>query len=162
VPEVTLPVQPTLPTQPTPDQFRAVAALRSALRHFSRDSERIAREEGLTPRQYLLLLQIKGAADGSERSTVTELARRLQLTQSTVTELVRRAEDAGLLSREGSREDARVTWLSLSPEGERRLLSVFARLGPERKRLYSILAEAGGLDEEPQPSHSGRSKPPYS
>jgi DNA-binding MarR family transcriptional regulator len=136
-----------LPASPTPEQFRAVASLRAALRRFSRDSERIAREEGLTPRQYLLLLLIKGAPDGSQRSTVTELARQLQLTQSTVTELVRRAEDAGLLAREASREDARVTWLSLSREGERRLTNAFSRLGPERKRLYSILGEAEGTED---------------
>jgi DNA-binding MarR family transcriptional regulator len=134
-------------TRPTPDQYRAVAALRAALRRFSRESERIAREEGLTPRQYLLLLLIKGAADGSERSTVTELARQLQLTQSTVTELVRRAEDAGLLSREASRDDARVTWLSLSREGENRLDKAFSRLGPQRKNLYAILGEAGVADD---------------
>ena len=136
-----------MPASPTPEQFRAVASLRAALRRFSRDSERIAREEGLTPRQYLLLLLIKGAPDASQRSTVTELARQLQLTQSTVTELVRRAEDAGLLAREGSREDARVTWLSLSEEGERRLTKAFSRLGPERKRLYSILGEAEGIED---------------
>ena len=39
---------------------------------------------------------VKGAPDGSEQSTVTELAERLQLAQSTVTELVSRAEEAGL------------------------------------------------------------------
>jgi DNA-binding MarR family transcriptional regulator len=90
---------------------------------------------------------IKGAPDGSERSTVTELARQLQLTQSTVTELVRRAEDAGLLSREASQDDARVTWLSLSREGESRLGKAFARLGPQRKNLYAILGEAGGAED---------------
>jgi DNA-binding MarR family transcriptional regulator len=132
-----------LSTQPTTDQYRAVAALRAALRRFSRESERIAREEGLTPRQYLLLLLIKGAPDGTERSTVTELARQLQLTQSTVTELVRRAEDAGLVLREPSRDDARVTWLSLSRQGEDRLSKAFARLGPQRKNLYAILSEIG-------------------
>ena len=41
---------------------------------------------------------IKGAPDGSEQSTVTELADRLQLAQSTVTELVSRAEETGLIA----------------------------------------------------------------
>ena len=136
-----------LPAEPTPEQYRAVASLRAALRRFSRESERIAREEDLTPRQYLLLLLIKGAPDGSERSTVTELARQLQLTQSTVTELVRRAEDAGLISREASRDDARVTWLSLSREGENRLTKAFSRLGPQRKNLYAILGEVGEAED---------------
>src|SRR5438105_7165588 len=134
-------------TGPRPEDYRQAAELRAALRRFARTSERVARDAGLTPRRYLLLLMIKGAADGSEQSTVTQLAQRLQLTQSTVTELVRRAEDAGLISRESSQDDARVTWLSLSREGESRLTKAFARLGPERKRLYSIFAEAGGAED---------------
>jgi DNA-binding MarR family transcriptional regulator len=70
----------------------AVAEFRTAIRRFARRSERIARQHGLTPQRYALLLMIKGAANGQERSTVTELSDRLQLAQSTVTELVRRAE----------------------------------------------------------------------
>ena len=50
---------------------------------------------------------IKGAPDGSERSTVTELSRRLQLAQSTVTELVTRSEAAGLVERRPSIEGLR-------------------------------------------------------
>src|SRR6201997_5012241 len=80
----------------------AVADFRAALRLFLRQSERIARQSGLTPQRYLLLLMIKGAPDGSGQSTVTELARRLQLAQSTVTELVSRAEETGLVAREQS------------------------------------------------------------
>ncbi len=78
----------------------AVAEFRTALRRFARRSERVARQYGLTPQRYLLLLMIKGAADGKEQSTVTELADRLQLAQSTVTELVRRAEETGLVARD--------------------------------------------------------------
>src|SRR5213592_695409 len=107
--------------QPSLDDYRSAAALRATLRQFSRRSEQIAREEGLTPRQYLLLLMIRGAPDGSERATVTDLAHRLQLTQSTVTELVRRAEDAGLVDREPSEDDARMTWLRLTRNGGERL-----------------------------------------
>src|SRR5437764_11603718 len=92
----------------------AVAEFRAGLRQFLRRSERIAREAGLTPQRYLLLLMIKGAADGSEQSTVTELAERLQLAQSTVTELVRRAEETGLLEREQAHTDARVVHLRLA------------------------------------------------
>ena len=124
----------------TTDDYQRIAELRATLRGFARRTERLAREEGLTPRQYLLLLMIKGAPDGSERARVTELAKRLQLTQSTVTELVRRAEDAGLLVREGSPEDGRVSWLSLSPEGQRRLEAVVRRNGPERRRLLDLVA----------------------
>src|SRR6059058_6079343 len=96
-----------------------VAEFRATLRRFMRRSERAARASGLTPQRYLLLLMIKGAADGSEQSTVTELAERLQLAQSTVTELVSRAEEVGLIDREQSDSDGRVTNLRLTPEGER-------------------------------------------
>ena len=48
---------------------------------------------------------------------MTELAERMQLTQSTVTELVTRAEAAGLVRRTQSEQDARVYWLELTPVG---------------------------------------------
>jgi hypothetical protein len=38
----------------------AVAEFRSALRHFLRRSEKIARQSGLTPQRYTLLMMIKG------------------------------------------------------------------------------------------------------
>lgn len=123
--------------QPTFEEFREAAALRGALRKFMRSSERVAREEGLTPSRYLLLLMIKTAVDG--RSTVTELAERMQLTQSTVTELVTRAEAAGLVGREQSEEDARVFWLRLTGDGESRLGRAVSRIGRERNRLLDLL-----------------------
>ena len=112
-----------------------MAEFRAALRKFLRHSERIARASGLTPQRHLLLLMIKGAADGSEQSTVTELSDRLQLAQSTVTELVSRAEEAGLIEREQSTSDARVAHLRLTEEGERRLALAFTGLAAEREEL---------------------------
>jgi DNA-binding MarR family transcriptional regulator len=127
--------------QPSLDEFREAAALRAALRKFMRASERIAREEGLTPSRHQLLLMIKTASGG--RSTVTELANRLQLTQSTVTELVTRAEVAGLVGRRQSEEDARVYWLELTREGEARLARAVSRIGKERHRLLEMLRADG-------------------
>src|SRR6266513_5290217 len=101
-------------TEVTTQDVIAVAEFRSALRHFLRRSEKIARQSGLTPQRYTLLMMIKGATDGSEQSTVTELADRLQLAQSTVTELVRRAESAGLVERAQSAADARVAHLRVT------------------------------------------------
>ncbi len=82
---------------------------------------------------------IKGAPDGSERSTVTALAERLQLAQSTVTELVARAERVGLIARETDDEDARVSHLRLTPEAARRLAATSAVLARERERLEELL-----------------------
>ena len=122
------------------DEYAHVAEFRAALRRFMRRSERVARASGLTPQRYLLLLMIKGAPDHSRQSTVTELAVRLQLAQSTVTELVGRAEDAGLVEREQSSDDARVAHLRLTPEGERRLDRAFTGLERERGELREALA----------------------
>jgi DNA-binding MarR family transcriptional regulator len=126
--------------EPTPEDYRRAAELRAALRRFSRRSEQVARAHGLTPQQYLLLLMIRGAPDGSETSTVTELADRLQLMQSTVTELVARAASAGLVSRRPSSDDGRVVHLRLTQRGERVLAAAVAELGPERQQLGALLA----------------------
>ena len=118
----------------------AVAEFRAALRRFMRVSERNARAAGLTPQRYLLLLMIKGAPNGTEQSTVTELAERLQLAQSTVTELVGRAEENGLVERERSSDDGRIAHLRLTPEGERRLADSFTSNSAERSALREAFA----------------------
>jgi DNA-binding MarR family transcriptional regulator len=121
-----------------------VAEFRAALRRFLRISERNARAAGLTPQRYLLLLMIKGAADHSEQSTVTELADRLQLAQSTVTELVRRAEEIGLVERERSSVDGRIAHLRLTAEGESRLSKTFTSNSSERQMLLDTFDSLRG------------------
>ena len=116
-----------------------VAAFRAALRSFLAQSDRLARSSGLTPQQHLLLLMIKGAPDGSERSTVSELATQLQLAQNTVTELVQRAEALALVTREQSDDDARVVHIALSAEGERRLALAHTKLDSARAQLRRAL-----------------------
>ena len=131
--------------RPTTAEVMAVAEFRAALRRFLRTSERVARSFGLTPQRYLLLLMIKGSPSGTEQSTVTELSERLQLAQSTVTELVRRAEEAGLVEREQSQQDARVAHLRLTAEGERRLMRSFTELTSERAALAAAIAHIDGV-----------------
>jgi DNA-binding MarR family transcriptional regulator len=128
---------------PTAAEAASVAEFRIALRRFLHRTERVAREVGITPRWYVLLLLIKGAPDLSERSTVTELAKRLELAQSTVTELVARAEQAGLVRREPSDVDARVSYLRLTSEGERRFAQAFESLAEERLALRETIADLG-------------------
>jgi DNA-binding MarR family transcriptional regulator len=119
--------------------YRHAAAFRAELRRFLRRSEDVARSEGITPRQYILLLQIAGSDDGTR--TVTQLVDQLQLTQSAVTELVQRAEVAGLVQRRGSTKDARVVHLSLTDVGNERLSRVHTALGPERAQLRRMIDE---------------------
>ncbi len=126
------------------DEVARVADFRAALRAFLRKSERNSRAAGLTPQRYLLLLMIKGAPEGREHSTVTELAERLQLAQSTVTELVRRAEEVGLVERAQSADDGRVAHLKLTAEGERRLEKAFMSNEQERTELRNAIAHLDG------------------
>jgi DNA-binding MarR family transcriptional regulator len=128
----------------TAEEVARVAEFRAALRQFLRRSERNARAAGLTPQRYLLLLMIKGAADYSEQSTVTELAKRLQLAQSTVTELVRRAEETGLVARERSPADGRIAHLRLTADGERRLARSFTSNESERRALRDAFRHLEG------------------
>src|SRR5436309_14303166 len=120
-------------------RYQAAAQFRTALRHFLRKSEDVARTAGLTPRQYVLLLQIAAAPQG--RTTVSELVVKLALTQIAVTELVQRAEQVGLVQRAASARDGRVVHLSLTADGEDRLARVHSALGPERAELRR------GMDE---------------
>jgi DNA-binding MarR family transcriptional regulator len=131
----------TAETYPNAGEVAPVAEFRLLLRRFQHETERVARDCGLTPGWYLLMLQIKGAPDLSERTTVTALAQRLQLAQSSVTELVARAEQAGLIEREPSPDDARVVYLRLSPEGERTFARAFRNLGAERQALREAIAD---------------------
>jgi DNA-binding MarR family transcriptional regulator len=127
-----------------PTEFEQAAALRASLRRFYRTSEDAARRAELTPRRHLLLLMIKGAPGGVERSTVSELCERMQLAQSTVTELVQRAEEAGIVQRSPAQEDGRIAHLTLTVEGERRLRAVHEELRPEREALVRLLREVDG------------------
>ena len=140
------------PRAPTVEDAIQVASFRVALRRFFRISETAARESGLTPRQYLLLLLVKGAPDGTEQATVGDLCKRLHLAQSTVTELVSRAAEAGLVSVTQSEPDGRVSEIRLSREAERRLAECFSRLEDERARCatrspaYEALPVPGPAD----------------
>ena len=116
-----------------------MAALRIALRSFLRRTEEVARRCGLTPQRYLLLLMIKGSADGSEQATVSELSKSLQLAQSTVTELVDRAVRAGLVTRTASTADGRVAHVRLTEEGENRFAEAFRGLAHERETLLEAV-----------------------
>ena len=132
-------VKPRKAAAPSAQEAARVAEFRVALRRFLHHTERVARQCGITPRWYLLLLLIKGAPDLSERSTVTELSERLHLAQSSVTELVARAEQAGLISRETSSDDARVAYLRLTDEGEQRFAQAFESLADERRALSQAI-----------------------
>ena len=123
---------------PRQSSYEEAAQLRLALRTFLRRSETVARAHGLTPQRYQLLLLIKTS---KEQATVGGLCRSLQLGQSNITQLVHRAEKLGLVRGEPSATDARVRYLHLTPEGERRLGGAVAELAEDRVKLVAALTE---------------------
>ena len=127
------------------EEIEQLAALRYALRQFSRKTEIEARRAGLTPQQYLLLLAIKGFP-GRETASITELAERLQIRHNAVIGLVNRAEERGLVAREQSApgEDRRIVRVRVMPAGDATLQRLASALRDERKR---VAAAATAMDE---------------
>jgi DNA-binding MarR family transcriptional regulator len=97
--------------------LETLAHFRYQLRRYLRFSEEATRRKGITPLQYLLLLQIKGFP-GREWATVGELAERLQAKHHGVVSLISRCEAAGLVRRSVSRSDRRRVEVQLTREGD--------------------------------------------
>lgn len=117
--------------------YRAMAEFRYQIRRFLRFSEHAAREAGLEPQQYQLMLAIKGLPD-SERPRIGDVAERLQIQHHSTVELVDRLTKRTLVRRRRSENDRREVLLELTPKGERVLqeLAVHHRneirdMGPE-------------------------------
>ena len=130
------------------EEAELVAEFWEALRSFLRKSELVARKHGLTPQRQQLLVMIAALDDGS--STITALSERLSLAQNTVTEHVHRAELAGLIERRTSADDGRVTHLTLTREGIRRMRATMADLHGDREVLEAVLGALREREAEGQ------------
>lgn len=118
----------------TKHDFEILADFRYQIRKFVRFSEQVSRQHGITPRQYLLLLHVKGYP-GRDWATVGELAERLQAKHHGVVALVSRCEKQGFVERRRSSEDRRRIEIHLLDNGER-VLEKLARL--HRAELLSL------------------------
>jgi len=118
----------------TKHDFEILADFRYQIRKFVRFSEQVSRQHGITPRQYLLLLHVKGYP-GRDWATVGELAERLQAKHHGVVALVSRCEKQGFVERRRSSEDRRRIEIHLLENGER-VLDKLARL--HRAELLSL------------------------
>ena len=99
------------------EAFETLANFRYEIRKFLRFSENVTRKAGITPLQYLMLLNIKGYP-GRDWATVGELAERLQAQHHGVVALVSRCEKQGFVERRRSTEDRRRIEVRLLPKGE--------------------------------------------
>jgi DNA-binding MarR family transcriptional regulator len=107
----------------TDGEYRALAELRYRIRKFVQDGDATARQVGLEPQQYLLLLALRGLPAGSEASIRT-LAERLSLQHHSAVELVDRMEIHGYVKRTRSAADRRQVLVFLQGKGEKLLQKV--------------------------------------
>lgn len=107
----------------TENEYRALGELRYRIRKFLQEGDVTAKQSGLEPQQYLLLLAIRGLPAGQE-ATISTLAERLSLRHHSTVELVDRMEGHGYVRRLRGREDRRQVLVTLLPRGEKLLEKV--------------------------------------
>jgi len=104
--------------------YESLAEMRYQIRRYLRFSEEASRAAGLEPRQYQLLLAVKGLPK-DVRPRIGELAERLQIQHHSTVELVNRLSAGGYVRRHRAGDDRREVLLSLTPKGERVLRQLF-------------------------------------
>ena len=124
----------------TKTDYERLANFRYALRRLARQTELEARDVGLSPQQYLLLLNIQGFP-GRTWANITELAERLQVRHNAVIGLVNRAEERGLVTRQQDPEanDRRVVQIHLTATGETLLHRMARALHDERELVRKAI-----------------------
>jgi len=93
------------------------ADFRYAMRRFYRYSELQARQNGITPQQYLLLLTVRGHP-AYPAVSIGAVAERLQIRHHSASLLVERTVRRGLLNRETDQDDRRRALVSVTEEGQ--------------------------------------------
>ena len=122
--------------------YQALAAYRYAIRRFLRFSEEAAREAGVTPQQYQLMLAIKGYP-GRDHANITELAERMQLDHHSAVGLIDRSEERGLVRRDPNPDDRRRVNVRLTPDGDALLKKLATVHRDELRRMREDLRPPG-------------------
>jgi DNA-binding MarR family transcriptional regulator len=134
----------------TIQDYQSLAEFRHQIRRYLRFSEKTVRNAELEPRQYQLLLALKGLPQ-EVRPRIAELADRLQIQHHSAVELTDRLESSGLVRRQRGNKDRREVLVLLTPAGERviRELVIYHRTeltsrGPALlDALHQVLRKSG-------------------
>ncbi len=124
--------------------YERISRFRYRLRRFLRISEKLCKDQGLTPLQYQLLLHVKGFPN-RDWASIGELAERLQAQHNGVVALIDRCELLGLVARSPGRTDRRVVEVRLRPKGEALLARVAALHQDELQMLLRAFEQADDL-----------------
>ena len=102
----------------TLQDYQAVAEFRHQIRRYVKFSDAAVRGSDLEPRQYQLLLALKGLPS-NVRARIGELAEQLQIQHHSAVELVDRLEASGLVRRQRGTQDRREVLVVLTSAGEK-------------------------------------------
>ncbi len=136
-----------MPEKITEKEYRALGELRYLIRRFLQEGDTTAKQAGLEPQQYLLLLAVRGLPTG-QSATISTLANRLSLRHHSTVELIDRMEGHGYVKRLRGREDRREVLVSLQPRGAKLLEKVVEqRIIELRANGRDLVAAIGELLE---------------
>jgi len=145
------------------EDYASLAQTRRLLRRFQAFSERAAADAGLEPRQYQLLLMLRGLTPDAQAS-VTDLAQWLQVRHHSAVGLVDRMEARGLVQRATDPEDGRRVLVSLTRAGRAalRALAVQHRdelrtIAPGLLQTLQRVVDAQAALSPPEPTLATRS-----
>jgi DNA-binding MarR family transcriptional regulator len=122
-------------------EYVALSNFRFQLARFLRFSEKASRAAGITPKQYLLLLHIRGTPD-RESPTVGQLATRLQSSHHGTVALINRCVASRLVVKQRNRDDARRVQVDISPRGLRLVERIAKRHRAELQALREVFRVA--------------------
>lgn len=141
----------------TIQDYQSLAEFRHQIRRYLRFSEKVVRNAELEPRQYQLLLALKGLPP-TVRPRIAELAEQLQIQHHSAVELVDRLETSGLVRRERGTNDRREVLVMLTAAGEKVIRELVIHHRTELSSRGPALLEAlhGVLRNNGKPSASSR------
>src|SRR5262245_61329504 len=144
--------KPAAPAQDS--RYRALAEFRYHIRQYLHFSDQAAKAAGLEPRQYQLLLAIKGLPE-DVAPTVSTLAHQLRILHHSTVELVNRAQRNGLVKRVRT---GTYVLVQLTKKGERTLERVVDKRVRELRAAGPTLVKALQelIDSEDVPVKSRR------
>lgn len=125
----------------TLSDYQSLAEFRHQIRRYLAFSDAAIRDAGLEPRQYQLLLALKGLPP-DVRPRIGELAEQLQIQHHSAVELIDRLETSGLVRRQRARQDRREVLISPTPAGEKLLRELVLHHRSELSSKGPALIEA--------------------
>lgn len=123
--------------------YEALAEFRYQIRRFLHFSEQMANEAGIKPQQHQLLLLVKGMPP-NRKTTISELAERLQIQHHSTVELVDRLVERGFVARQRDTEDQRRVIVRLTDRGEEMLQRLSMIVLAEMRQTGPTLVQSLG------------------